>query len=135
MIEAMDPITVWAVRLGEYSAEVKGTLALDTDESRLSFLHDKETKTVHISLTSIRRVKRVYGSPILQVDFATSDGVARMAFFFVQPPPVQPPTLIGSGRRKKRRNIQFLMGENAAIRDVVIKWRDAVRKSAREARL
>jgi hypothetical protein len=134
MIEAVDPVTVWAVRLGEYAGEEKGKLALDPEEGRLTFLHEKDTKTVHISLASIRRVKRSLGSPVLEVDFATRDGMARMAFFFARPPPFQPPTMMGSGRRRKRQNIQVLMGENAAVRDVVRRWRNAVRTAAREAR-
>ena len=134
MIEAVKPVTVWAVRLGEYADEVKGKLVLDPEESRLSFLSDVGPETVHISLASIRRVKRSFGSPVLQVDFATGDGMARMAFFFARPPPMQPPTIIGRGRRNKRQNIQVLMGENAAVRDVVRTWRDAVREGARKAR-
>jgi hypothetical protein len=135
MIEAVEPVTVWAVRLGEYADEIKGKLVLDPEKARLSFLHEEGTKSVHISLASIRRVKRALGSPVLHVDFATGNGMARMAFFFARPPPMQPPTLVGSGRRKKRQNIQLLMGENAAVRDVVKRWRDALRKAAREARL
>jgi hypothetical protein len=134
MIGGVDPVTVWAVRLGEYRDEVEGRLVLDTDRSRLSFLHDEDTKTVHIPLGSIRRVRRSFGSPVMEVDFATESRAARMAFFFTRPPPVQPPTLIGSGRRRKRQNIQFLMGENAALRDLVKRWRDEVRRAARETR-
>ena len=130
----MEPVTVWAVRLGEYTDEVRGKLALDEEQSRLSFLHDKESKTTHISLGSIRRIHRLFGSPVLVVDFAVADGMGRMAFFFAQPPPVQQATLVGRGRREKRRNIQFLMGENAARSSDVKRWRDAVKKAVREAR-
>jgi hypothetical protein len=133
-MEDMEPITVWAVRLGEYTDEVRGKLALDEEQSRLSFLHDKESKTTHISLGSIRRVRRLVGSPVLVVDFTVDDGMGRMAFFFAQPPPVQQATLVGRGRREKRRNIQFLMGENAARSSDVKRWRDAVKRAAREAR-
>jgi hypothetical protein len=133
-MEGVEPITVWAVRLGEYTDEVRGNLVLNEEESRLSFLHEKESKTIHISLGSIRRVRRVFGSPVLVVDFGVADGMGRMAFFFTQPPPVQQATLVGRGRRRKRENIQFLMGENAARSSDVKRWRDAVRKAAREAR-
>ena len=134
MIGGVEPVTVWAIRLGQQAEEVKGKLALEPELSRLSFLHDKDTKTVHIPLASIRRVRRSFGSPVMQVDFSSGNGVARMAFFFAHPPPVQPATMIGSGRRRKRQNIQFLMGENAALRGVVRTWRDEVRKAVREAR-
>jgi hypothetical protein len=134
MIETVKPVTVWAVRLGQYANEVKGKLALEPEEERLTFLDDEDEKTVHISLASIRRVKRSMGSPVLQVDFVSAEGMARMAFFFARPPPFQPSTLVGSGRRRKRQNIQVLMGENASVRDVVRRWRDAVREAARAAR-
>jgi hypothetical protein len=134
MMEAVEPITVWAVRLGEYTDEVRGKLVLDEEESRVSFLHDKQAKTAHISLGSIRRVRRIFGSPVLVIDFATSEGMGRMAFFFAQPPPMQEPTLVGRGRRRKRENIQFLMGENAARSADVKRWRNAVRRAVREAR-
>jgi hypothetical protein len=133
MIGGVEPVTVWAIRLGEEPEEIKGRLALEPEEGRLSFLHDEDTKTVHIPLASIRRVRRSFGSPVIQVDFSTENGVARMAFFFTRPPPVQPARFIGSGRRGKRQNIQFLMGENAGLRDVVRRWRDEVRKAARQA--
>jgi hypothetical protein len=134
MMDVVEPITVWAVRLGEYTDEVRGRLVLDEEESRLSFVHDKETKTMHISLASIRRVKRIFGSPVLVVDFAADTSVGRVAFFFAQPPPMQEPTLVGRGRRRKRENIQFLMGENAARSADVKAWRNAVRKAVQEAR-
>jgi hypothetical protein len=134
MIESVKPVTVWAVRLGRYADEVKGKLALEREEERLTFHDDEGEKTEHISLQSIRRVKRSLGSPVLQVDFATSNGMARIAFFFARPPPFQPSTLMGSGRRRKRQNIQVLMGENATVRDLVKKWQNAVREAAREAR-
>lgn len=133
-MEEVEPITVWAVRLGEYTDEARGKLVLDEEESRLSFLHDKDAKTVHISLASIRRVRRLVGSPVLVVDFALDERMARMAFFFAQPPPVQQATLVGRGRRQKRQNIQFLMGENAAHSSDVKRWRNAVRAAVREAR-
>ena len=131
---SVEPTTVWAVRLGEYTDEVRGKLVLDEEESQLSFLHDKETKTAHISLGSIRRIRRILGSPVLVVDFAVDDEMGRMAFFFAQPPPVQHATLVGRGRRRKRENIQFLMGENAARSADVKRWRNAVHKAVREAR-
>jgi hypothetical protein len=130
----VESTTVWAVRLGEYADEVRGKLVLDEEASTLSFHHDKGTKTVDISLATVRRVKRVLGSPVLVVDWASDGGMARMAFFFAQPPPVQEATLVGRGRRRKRENIQFLMGENSAHRGTVKRWRDAVRKAVREAR-
>ena len=134
MMDAVEPTTVWAVRLGEYTEEVRGKLVLDEEESRLSFIHDKETKTAHISLASIRRVRRIFGSPVLVIDFAVRNGMGRMAFFFAQPPPVQEATLVGRGRRRKRENIQFLMGENAARSADVKRWRSVLRAAVRDAR-
>jgi hypothetical protein len=133
-MDGMEPATVWAVRLGQYSDEVRGELTLDADEGVLEFRHDKRTKDTRIPLSAVRRARRLRGSPVLEIDFAHEDAMVRMAFFFSQPPPVEERPAMMRGRKAKRQNITFLMGENAGKRNLVKEWRDAVQKAVREAR-
>jgi hypothetical protein len=128
----MEPITVWAVRLGDYTDEVRGTLSLE--ESDLRFEHHKGTKSVTIPVGSIRRTKRVLGSPVLIVEFAQDEHVSRMAFYFAQPPPLDAEPMTRKRRRQRKENMGFLMQQNATKRDLVKQWRSAIDEAVREAR-
>ncbi len=128
----MEPITVWAIRLGEYTDEVRGTLSLD--ESTLRFEHHKGTKSVSISIGSIRRTKRVFGSPVLIVDFFEDERLARMAFYFAQPPPLDAEPMTRKRRRQRKENMGFLMRENTVKHEKVREWRAAIDQAVRDAR-
>ncbi len=128
----MEPVTVWGVRLGEYTDEVRGTLSLD--ESHLRFEHHKGTKSVSIPIGSIRRTKRVWASPVLIVEFAQEERVARMAFFFSQPPPLDAEPMTRKRRRQRKENMGFLMRENSVKRLQVKEWRAAIDQAVRRAR-
>ncbi len=129
---APEPITVWAIRLGEYTDEVRGTLNLDRDTLR--FEHHKGTKSVSIPIGSIRRTKRVFGSPVLIVDFFQDEHLARMAFYFAQPPPLDAEPMTRKRRRQRKENMGFLMRENAVKHERVREWRAAIDQAVREAR-
>jgi hypothetical protein len=131
-LAAVEPVTVWAIRLGEYADEVRGTLTLDPETLR--FEHHKGTKSISIPIGSIRRTKRVFGSPVLIVDFFQEEHLARMAFYFAQPPPLDGEPMTRKRRRQRKENMTFLMRENAAKRDLVRDWRQAVDEAVREAR-
>jgi hypothetical protein len=128
----MEPVTVWAVRLGEYTDEVRGTLSLD--DSHLQFEHHKGTKSVSIPIGSIRRTKRVLASPVLIVEFAEAEHIARMAFFFAQPPPLDAEPMTRQRRRQRKQNMGFLMRENSVRRLQVKEWRAAIDQAIRDAR-
>jgi hypothetical protein len=130
--DAMEPITVWAVRLGEYTDEVRGTLSLE--ESQLRFEHHKGTKSVTIPIGSIRRTRRTLGSPVLIVEFTQGERLSRMAFFFAQPPPLNAEPMTRKRRRQRKENMGFLMRENSAKRIQVKEWRAAIDEAVREAR-
>jgi hypothetical protein len=128
----MEPITVWAIRLGEYTDEVRGILTLE--ESTLRFEHHKGTKSVTIPMGSIRRTKRVFGSPVLIVDFFQGEHLARMAFYFTQPPPLDAEPMSRKRRRQRKENMGLLMRENASKHELVKDWRSAIDQAVREAR-
>ena len=67
----VEPVIVWMVHLalgdGKKPAEVRGTLSLG-DEG-LEFVERKTGADVRFDYTSIRRAKRLRGSPVLLVDW------------------------------------------------------------------
>jgi hypothetical protein len=128
----VEPTVVWAIRLGEYTDEVRGVLSMD--QSTLLFEHHKGLKSVSIPVGSIRRTKRVFGSPVLIVDFFQEEHLARMAFYFTQPPPLDAEPMTRKRRRQRKENMGLLMRENAVKHELVKEWRSAIDEAVREAR-
>ncbi len=128
----MEPITVWAIKLGDYTDEVRGTLSLDPETLR--FEHHKGTKSLSIPIGSIRRTKRVFGSPVLIVDFFQDERLTRMAFYFAQPPPLDAEPMTRKRRKQRKENMGFLMQQNSMKREAVREWRQAIDQAVREAR-
>jgi len=127
----IEPATVWAVRYGHYSDEVRGELSLDGPFLR--FRHLRGSKNIDIPLSGILKVRRLRGSPVLEVRFHIEGGQGRMAFFFSQPPPINDPSSVGRSRRRRKDNIRLLMRENRDKRDLVGRWRNTVAEAVREA--
>jgi hypothetical protein len=148
----VEPVTVWMVHLGlgagRKQAEVRGTLALG--EKGLEFVERKSGADVRFDYTSIHRVKRLRGSPVLLVDWRKADESRKTAFYFSQPPPLEPVTRSAtieprgplgpftrptpSKRQVARMNLGYLRSTSVANRDVVKAWAAAVTERVREAR-
>src|SRR5438132_5424025 len=123
---------VWMVRLkrGDTS-EVAGTLSL-LDEA-LSFVPKDDSYDMRIPTSSIRRVRRVRGSPILVIRHQIEVGVVETAFYFAQPPPIPradtEQTRVGvnplrrrTKRKTMRRNAGYLTTMNATHKQDVAEW-------------
>ena len=127
-------MTVWAVDLvREPTSDTKGTLTLG--ERTIEF-RAADGDDLSIPLASVKKVRRLRGSPVLMV---VHEGVIRRertAFFFVKPPPLQRPTeeptrvsfFPGSSKRRARRqNVGYLEVGNRARRELVEAWERRVR--------
>jgi hypothetical protein len=138
----VEPTDVWMVHLGQKKPlEVRGILTLG--ENGLEFVERKTGADVRFEYRSIRKAKRIRGSPVLMVDWRKDDEDRKTAFYFSQPPPLEPmprsPTIepprgpLGpftratpSKRQVARMNLGYLRSTSATKRSVVRAWAEAV---------
>ena len=130
---------------GTKPREVRGTLTLGT--SGLEFVERKTEVDVRFDYGSIRRAKRIKGSPVLMVDWRKNGEDRKTAFYFSQPPPLEPmprsPTIepprgpLGpftratpSKRQVARMNLGYLRSSSANTKHVVRAWAEAVTERA-----
>jgi hypothetical protein len=144
--DVVAPVTVWMVHLGAgiRPSEVRGTLTLGDDG--LEFTGHESGVDVRVGYDSIRRAKRIRGSPVLLVDWREGDADRRTGFYFSQPPPLEgtprSPTITPRGpfgpftrgtpsrRQVARMNVGYLRSTNAANRELLRAWERAVTERA-----
>ena len=141
--QVVEPTDVWMVHLGVHRKplEVRGTLTLG--EHGLEFVERTTGADVRFEYGSIRRAKRIRGSPVLMIDWRKDGEDRKTAFYFSQPPPLEPmprsPTLepprgpLGpftratpSKRQVARMNLGYLRSTSAANKGAVRAWAEAV---------
>src|SRR3954453_13594578 len=132
---AVQPATVarvWLSKLGTPGNEIEGSLSLTPEHLR--FDHRRGIEHERIPLTSIRKVKRPFGSAVLFVEYGEGDEEPRLAFFLVQPPPVDVEGSQVRSRRKRSDNAGFMWQQAGNVAELVKAWRDAVRDAVKRAR-
>ena len=136
------------VQLDRSPDDVEGTLTLEAQAIRF----DSPSLGIRsIALTTVERVKRIWGSPVLLVR-SVEDGDKRVtAFYFSKPPPLHPeqaaadeppPTLIGpfnrnrapSRRKQRRRNAGYLANAVNIVGDDLEVWVKEMRAAVTAAR-
>ena len=136
------------VQLDRSPDDVEGTLTLEEQAIRF----DSPSLGIRsIALTTVERVKRIWGSPVLLVR-SVEDGDKRVtAFYFSKPPPLHPeqaaadeppPTLIGpfnrnrapSRRKQRRRNAGYLANAVNIVGDDLEVWVKEMRAAVAAAR-
>jgi len=122
----IQPVTVWAVRIGVSSREAEGKLSLEP--AALVFDLADEEGALRIALEDVRKAKRIRGSPILIVDAVEHTSQVRFAFYFVKPPPLVPQGRESKGR-VKRKAVGYLQTANGRMKDLVREWEKAVREA------
>jgi hypothetical protein len=129
--------TVWAVDLiREPKKDREGTLSLQPEhlvfEPRAA-----GAAALRIPIATIKRARRLRGSPVLLIVHERNGVRAETAFYFVRPPPLEPvlgrserPTPLSFGRASKRRarrqNVGYLGLSNRDKRRVIDEWAHAV---------
>jgi hypothetical protein len=151
----VEPTTVWMVPLQRGRAEErKGVLTLEDDG--VTFLDESLDQVELLRFGSVRRVRRVRGSPILIVTHRIDDDSVETAFYFCQPPPLTPPApgdepspaalttpsgkplgAFSSMRRSSRRrhvreNVRYLTSQSATKKTEVQAWVDEITARTRE---
>ena len=147
----VEPVTVWMVHLGLQAGtkppEVRGTLTLG--EEGLEFVERKTGADVRFDYVSIRRAKRLRGSPVLLLDWTTGEANRKTAFYFSQPPPLEPvprsatidprgplgpfTRATPSKRQVARMNLGYLRSTSVSNKQVVKAWAEAVSERMRRA--
>jgi hypothetical protein len=142
MALVVEPATVWMVHLGmgPNPPEIRGTLTLGDDA--LEFVDRKTGASERFDYVTIRRARRIRGSPVLLVDWQADDVERKTAFYFSQPPPLAPAP--GSApleprgplgpfsrttptkRQVARMNLGYLRSTSVAHRHTVRAWARAV---------
>jgi hypothetical protein len=126
--------TVWMVHARTGLQGVKGTIALESGALVFRPTGGRSGETV-IPVGEIRRLRRARGSPVMEVEISIAGAPPIIGFYFVKPPPLTPPT---EGYRPfgrflaRRRAIATLRAGNAARREDVAVWVDAVRAAQHE---
>jgi hypothetical protein len=86
----MRPSTVWMVSAKTGVTGRKGTLSLEADSVVFRPASTAFGDTI-IPLEGLRKVRRVRGSPVLELRVALPDQPPMIAFYFVPPPDLNPP--------------------------------------------
>ena len=120
----VDPVQVWAVRLGNPESESKGRLALE-DDALVFRLSEGELR---LPLADIRKARRIRGSPVLTVDVEENARPVRFAFYFVEPPPLQPKGRESKGRAR-RRGTGYLAMAAPRYKGLIQEWERAIREA------
>jgi hypothetical protein len=126
--------TVWMVHARTGLQGVKGTIALEGGALVFRPTGGRSSETV-IPVGEIRRLRRARGSPVMEVEISIAGAPPIIGFYFVKPPPLTAPT---EGYRPfgrflaRRRAIASLRAGNAARREDVEVWVDAVRAAQRK---
>jgi len=135
--------------------EYKGTIALGREG--LVFTERKSGDEYVIPLSSIRRAKRLRGSPVLMLRHGVAE-LLETAFYFAQPPPlrnrdeprardddatrIESPfaTMLRSTRggrshrpaRERRTNAQYLTSASQGLREQIDEWVHAIDEARRQ---
>src|SRR5712691_3363699 len=117
-----EPVTVWMVHARTGSAGHRGHLSLAPEGLRFVPRADGQPTTV-VPYGDIKRVRRVWGSPVLELRLRTPNGlaVAVMGFYFTKPPNLEPPEDIHimKRRRTKTRALNDLRRANLEKKETV----------------
>jgi hypothetical protein len=132
--------TVWAVDLlREPKKDRQGTLSLQP-EHLVFEPRAQGAAVIRIPLRSIKKARRLRGSPVLLVVHERNGTNVEVAFYFVQPPPLEPvlgqgerPTPFSFGRASKRRarrqNVGYLGFSGRDKRQEIQGWARAVNEA------
>jgi len=119
----VSPSTVWMVNRETGPDGWRGTINLE--EAALVFRPADGGRPREYAYAQMRRVRRVRGSPVLEVKLLPTADLKIVGFFFVQPPsldPAQSPGKIMRKRRVRMAAVGKLHRWNAVKKDEIEDW-------------
>jgi hypothetical protein len=129
---------------GDSPDGVKGNLSMEEDA--LVFTPGAGGMPVRFGLTSVRKAKRLSGSPVLRLDWVDAGTSRHTAFYFVEPPPLHPPdpasrsvqepaggplgALMPRRRASRhfqmRNNAKYLQTSGVGTKELISAWADEI---------
>jgi hypothetical protein len=81
----------------------------------------------------IRKARRTWGSPVLELRLRIPDGLPVVGFYFTAPPSLEPPpeARFSFKRRARRKAAAELYRANSSKRDEVDRWHQLIREAMR----
>ncbi len=129
--------TVWMINARTGRMGWKGELTLT--ERRLVFEPtSKNNGEVAIELADVRRVRRVMGTPVLEVKLSTPNRLALeiVGFYFTKPPSLDDPEDVRFFKRRvaRRRSLIALRQANVGKKQDIADWVEAINRAKTEGR-
>jgi hypothetical protein len=84
-------------------------------------------------VSQIKRARRVWGSPVLELRLDIPDGLPVVGFYFIRPPSLEAPegTRFEFKGRTRRKAVAELHRGNAAKREEIASWVSAISEAKR----
>ena len=122
--------TVWMVHALTSKQGAKGELALEN--RAVVFRPSVPGVGEHVfRLEQIKKVRRAWGSPVIELQLQIPQGLPAVAFYFVKPPSLEPPPTarFAFKWRTRRAAATQLAHGNSAKREEVDRWAELIRES------
>jgi hypothetical protein len=122
--------TVWMVHALTGMGGTRGHLAIEGDT--LVFHPARgERGAEYFPLAQIRRVRRPWRSPVLEIQLDNPDGLQLVGFYFIKPPSLEAPegTRFSFKRRARRRAVADLYRGGATKQEEITHWLDAIERA------
>jgi hypothetical protein len=81
----------------------------------------------------IKKVKRAWGTPVLELRLQIPDGIPVVGFYFTPPPSLEPPpeARFSFKRRARRRAAAELYRANSSKREEIDRWHQLIQQALR----
>lgn len=127
------PSQVWMVNRRTGPDGLRGWLFLKSDA--LEFQPDDERAArAEFPLAKIRGVRRVFGSPVLEISFVQPHEFRVMGFYFIKPPSLardDTSAIIFKKRGAKKQSVVKLRTWNPLKKDEIADWVAAIKAAQR----
>jgi hypothetical protein len=127
--------TVWMVHARTGMDGVKGAITLEPGSLVFHPVNTHAGESA-FPLDRIRRVRRVRGSPVLEIHLRSDADPQVVGFYFIKPPSLEegPDTQIGFFRVRRhgarKQAAYILRSANSLKKDEVQRWVDRIRKAS-----
>ena len=122
--------TVWMVHALTGQQGAKGELALE-DHAVVFRPAVRGTGEHTFRFDQIKKVRRAWGSPVIELQLQIPQGLPVVGFYFIQPPSLEPPPTarFSFKRRARRRAVAELSQGNTEKRGEVDRWYELIRQA------
>jgi hypothetical protein len=119
--------TVWMVHALTDERGEKGRLSIEGDA--LVFHPQSGSGEHSFRFDQVKKVRRTWGSPVIELRLDIPQGLPAVAFYFLEPPSLEPPpdTRFSFRRRRRRDAIVQLTRANSSRGKEVEQWVELIR--------